>query len=145
MCLSVKPDLVYGRVTGWGQNGPLAQRAGHDLNYIAITGVLDAIGREGASPTPPLNLVGDNGGGALYLAVGVLAAYVNAKRTGVGQTVDAAMIDGASSLATMFFAFQQMGDWHSGRGTNIVDSGAYFYEVYKTSDSKFISIAARRA
>jgi alpha-methylacyl-CoA racemase len=141
-CLEANPRLIYGRITGWGQDGPFASRAGHDLNYIAITGVLDAIGRENARPSPPLNLVGDNGGGALYLAFGILAAYCHAQKTGVGQVVDAAMVDGAASLATMFYAFQQMGEWNAKRGTNIIDSGAYFYDVYETSDAKLISIAA---
>ncbi len=141
-CLSRNPRLVYGRVTGWGQEGPLAHAAGHDLNYIALTGALDAIGRTGGPPTPPLNLVGDFGGGALYLVVGVLAAIIAARQSGQGQVVDAAMVDGASSLMTSIYGAMAAGRWNGGRGGNVTDSGAYFYEVYECADGKFISVAA---
>jgi len=141
-CAARNPRLVYGRVTGWGQDGPLSQAAGHDLNYIALTGALHSIGRQGQPPTPPLNLVGDFGGGALYLALGVVAAMLEAKDSGQGQTVDAAMIDGASSLMTAAYALHAAGVSNNRRGENILDSGSHFYEVYETSDGKFISIAA---
>ena len=140
-CAARNPRLVYGRVTGWGQDGPLARAAGHDLNYIALTGALDAIGRRGAPPTPPLNLVGDFGGGALYLALGVVAALYEARESGKGQTVDAAMIDGAASLTTSAHALRAAGVWDGPRGENILDSGAHFYDVYETSDGRYVSIA----
>ena len=140
-CRARNPRLVYGRVTGWGQDGPLARAAGHDLNYIALTGALDAIGRRDAPPTPPLNLVGDFGGGALYLALGVVAAMYEARGSGRGQTVDAAMIDGAASLMTSAYALRVAGIARGSRGENILDSGAHFYEVYETSDGHYISIA----
>ena len=140
-CAARNPRLVYGRVTGWGQEGPLAKAAGHDLNYIALTGALDAIGRRGAPPTPPLNLVGDFGGGALYLALGVVAALYEARDSGRGQTVDAAMIDGAASLMTSAFALRSAGISDGLRGENVLDSGAHYYEVYETSDGRYISVA----
>ena len=140
-CAARNPRLVYGRVTGWGQDGPLSRAAGHDLNYIALTGALDAIGRRGAPPTPPLNLVGDFGGGALYLALGVVAALYEARESGQGQTVDAAMIDGAASLMTSAHALKAAGIDDGPRGENILDSGAHFYDVYETSDGGYVSIA----
>lgn len=140
-CWERNPALVYGRVTGWGQDGPLSQAAGHDLNYIALTGALAAIGREGAPPTPPLNLVGDFGGGALYLALGVVSAMFEARGSGQGQIVDAAMIDGAASLMTSAYGMLASGLSNTERGRNILDSGAHFYDVYATSDGKFISLA----
>lgn len=139
-CLARRPSLVYGRMTGWGQTGPLAQSAGHDLNYIAITGVLDWIGREGHAPTPPLNLVGDFGGGGLYLALGMLAAMLQARQSGVGQVVDAAIVDGAASLATTIFGMHAAGLLQE-RGTNILDGGAPYYDVYRCLDGNYISIA----
>jgi alpha-methylacyl-CoA racemase len=141
VCLRRNPRLAYGRVTGWGQNGPLAQAAGHDLNYIALTGALHAIGRAGQKPTPPLNLVGDYGGGALYLVTGLLAAILSARTTGSGQVVDAAMVDGALSLMTPIYAMQAGGRMTAPRGENQLDSGAYYYEVYACSDGQFIAIA----
>jgi alpha-methylacyl-CoA racemase len=144
-CLARNPRLVFGRVTGWGQEGPLAHAAGHDLNYIALTGALHAIGRAGGPPTPPLNLVGDFGGGALYLVVGVLAAIIEARRSGNGQVVDAAMVDGASSLMTSIYGGMASGRLSGPRGTNITDSGAYFYEVYECADGKYVSVAAIEA
>ena len=139
-CLARNPRLVYGRMTGWGQEGPLAQAAGHDLNYIAVTGVLDWIGREGQAPTPPLNLVGDFGGGGLYLAFGMLAALLETRTSGKGQVVDAAIVDGAASLATSLFGMHGAGLLRE-RGSNILDGGAPFYDVYRCKDGKYISIA----
>ena len=140
-CAARNPRLVYGRVTGWGQDGPLARAAGHDLNYIALTGALDAIGRRGGPPTPPLNLVGDFGGGALYLALGVVAALYEARESGRGQTVDAAMVDGAASLMTAAYALRAAGIGDGPRGENILDSGAHFYDVYETRDGRYVSVA----
>src|ERR1700735_841259 len=140
--LSRNPRLVYGRMTGWGQEGPLAQAAGHDLNYIALTGALSAIGHAGEAPVPPLNLVGDFGGGALYLAFGMMCALVEAKRSGQGQVVDAAMTDGASSLMTMFFGLHAAGLYTLDRGTNILDGGSAIYGVYPCADGLYVSVAA---
>ena len=140
-CAKRNPRLVFGRVTGWGQTGPLSQAAGHDLNYIALTGALDAIGRAGQAPTPPLNLVGDYGGGTLYLALGVVAALFEARQSGRGQIVDAAMIDGASSLMTAAYALRASNFDHDTRGDNLLDSGSHFYEVYETSDQKYVALA----
>ena len=145
ICLARNPRLVFGRVTGWGQEGPLAHAAGHDLNYIALTGALHAIGRAGGPPTPPLNLVGDFGGGALYLVVGVLAAIIEARRSGRGQVVDAAMVDGASSLMTSIYGGKASGRLSGPRGTNVTNSGAYFYEVYECADGRYVSVAAIEA
>ncbi len=145
VCMKRNPKLAYGRVTGWGQEGPLALAAGHDLNYIALTGALHAIGREGQKPTPPLNLVGDYGGGALYLVTGLLAAIISARTTGAGQVVDAAMVDGALSLMTPIYAMKAGGRLTAPRGENQLDSGAYFYEVYECSDGQYISIASIEA
>ncbi len=135
------PRLVYGRMTGWGQEGPLAQAAGHDINYISVTGALAAIGPK-ERPVPPLNLVGDFGGGALYLVVGVLAALLEAKKSGKGQVVDAAMCDGAASLMSMFFDMTAMGRWAEGRERNFLDGGAHFYGVYECGCGNFISIGS---
>jgi alpha-methylacyl-CoA racemase len=140
-CRARNPRLVYGRVTGWGQEGPLSHAAGHDLNYIALTGALHAIGRAGQKPTPPLNLVADFGGGALYLAFGIVCGLVEAKRSGQGQVVDAAMIDGVVSLMTAFHGMAAAGLVHHERGANFLDSGAHFYEVYECADGRFVSLA----
>ena len=140
-CAARNPKLVYGRMTGWGQEGPLATAAGHDINYIALTGALAAIGNTGGPPVPPLNLVGDYGGGALYLAFGVCAALLEAKNSGQGQVVDAAMVDGAASLLSSVFGLYASGAWQLERGTNILDSGSYFYGTYQCSDGEWISIA----
>ena len=142
VCLARNPKLVFGRMTGWGQDGPYAQAAGHDINYIALAGALDAIGRAGEAPVPPLNLVGDFGGGGMFLAFGVVCALLEAKSSGQGQVVDAAMVDGAATLMTMFHAFTAMGIWEEERGTNMLDSGAWFYDVYETADGKYISIGS---
>ena len=139
--LAMNPRLVYGRMTGWGQDGPLAQAAGHDINYISVTGALAAIGTN-ERPVPPLNLVGDFGGGALYLVVGVLAALLEAKKSGKGQVVDAAMCDGAASLMSMFFDLTAAGRWIEGRENNLLDGGAHFYGVYQCGCGNFISIGS---
>jgi len=141
-CLERNPRLVYGRMTGWGQEGPLAQVAGHDINYIALAGALDPIGRKGGPPCPPLNLVGDFGGGGLMLAYGVVCALLEREKSGQGQVVDAAMVDGAAALMTIFHGAQQSGWWHEERGTNMLDTGAHFYDVYETSDGKYVSIGS---
>ena len=141
-CHERNPGLVYGRMTGFGQSGPLAQAAGHDLNYIALTGALHAIGNPGGKPVPPLNLVGDYGGGALYLALGVLAALHERKTSGLGQVVDAAMVDGAASLVSIFFGLSAAGSWGGGRGENLLDGGAPFYDTYATADGRYVSIGA---
>jgi alpha-methylacyl-CoA racemase len=140
-CLARNPKLVYGRMTGWGQDGPLAQAAGHDLNYIALAGALHSIGRAGQPPTPPLNLVGDFGGGALYLAFGLVCGMLEAQRSGKGQVVDAAMVDGAASLMTLFYALHAAGSFTAPRGENVLDSGAFFYDVYECADGKYVSVA----
>ncbi len=134
--------LVYGRMTGWGQEGPLAARAGHDINYIAISGALWPIGRAGDRPVPPLNLVGDFGGGGMLLAFGVVAGILNVRNGGSGQVVDAAMVDGASSLMAMTHSFMNAGLWREERGVNILDTGAHFYEVYEASDGKYVAVGA---
>jgi alpha-methylacyl-CoA racemase len=141
-CHARNPGLVYGRMTGFGQTGPLAHAAGHDLNYIALTGALHAIGPAGGKPVPPLNLVGDYGGGALYLALGLLAALHERKASGRGQVVDAAMVDGAASLASIFYGLSASGSWSRPRGENLLDGGAPFYDTYETADGRFVSIAA---
>lgn len=142
VCLARNPALVYGRMTGWGQDGPLAQSAGHDLNYIALTGALDAIGRPGQAPAVPLNLIGDMGGGALYLALGVLAALREAERSGRGQVVDAAIVDGVLSLMTMQFGSLAEAAWSPPRGRTASDEGPYWYDVYQCADGKWVSVAA---
>jgi alpha-methylacyl-CoA racemase len=144
-CLAVNPRLVYGRMTGYGQDGPMAQAVGHDLNYVAQSGMLALIGRQGQPPTPPLSLVGDFGGGGLLLALGILAAVWEAQRSGRGQVVDAAMVDGAALLGAAFHGFVSAGTWHTTRGTNIVDSGAPFYDVYETADGRWLAVAAMEA
>jgi alpha-methylacyl-CoA racemase len=141
-CLARNPRLVYGRMTGFGQSGPLASAAGHDINYIALAGALDPIGRRGQPPTPPLNLVGDFGGGGLLLAFGMVCALLERVRSGQGQVIDAAMVDGAATLMTVFHAAQQSGWWSEQRGTNMLDSGAHFYDAYETADGKFVSIGS---
>ncbi|MDO8595401.1 MAG: CaiB/BaiF CoA-transferase family protein [Sulfuricaulis sp.] len=141
-CHARNPRLVYGRMTGWGQAGPLAAAAAHDLNYIALAGALHSIGRAGEPPVPPLNLLGDYAGGSLYLALGLLAGIIEAKRSGRGQVVDAAIVDGTASLMTSAFGVHAAGLFSLERGTNMLDSGAYFYEVYQCSDGQWVSVAA---
>lgn len=138
---SLNPRLVYGRMTGWGQEGPLAQAAGHDLNYIALTGVLAAMGRKDEPPGIPLNLIGDFAGGSLYLAMGILAALHRARDTGRGQVVDAAIVDGTTNLLTMLYGYQQAGQWINERGVNVTDGGSPYYDVYQTADGKYVSVA----
>ena len=141
VCLTRNPKLVYGRITGWGQSGPLALAAGHDLNYIALTGALHAIGRQGQAPAIPLNLLGDYAGGSLYLVIGMLSALHEAKSSGRGQVVDAAIVDGVASLSTQLYGMIKSGLLNHERGTNFIDSGAHFYDVYECADGKWISIA----
>jgi alpha-methylacyl-CoA racemase len=141
-CAQRNPRLVYGRMTGWGQEGPYAPTAGHDINYIALAGVLAHLGRDGDKPTPPINLVGDFGGGAMFLAFGVVCALLEAQRSGRGQVVDAAMVDGAASLMTMMWAFSAMGIWSPERGTNMLDTGAHFYDTYECADGGYVSIGS---
>ena len=141
-CLARNPALVYGRMTGWGQSGPYAHTAGHDINYIALAGALDPIGRAGGPPVPPLNLVGDFGGGGLMLAFGLVCALLESSRSGEGQVVDAAMVDGSAVLMTMFHAFTAMGIWNDERGTNLLDTGAHFYDTYECADGKYVSIGS---
>src|SRR5438105_9264344 len=141
-CLARNPKLVYGRMTGWGQDGPLAHAAGHDINYIAVAGVLNNFKRVGERPVPPNNLVGDFGGGGLLLAFGLVCALLEASRSGQGQVVDAAMVDGAAVLSTMLHAFVAMGIWQDNPGHNLLDTGAHFYEVYETADDKYVAVGA---
>tara|TARA_B100000497_G_C7671775_1_gene405453 strand:- start:11 stop:1102 length:1092 start_codon:yes stop_codon:yes gene_type:complete len=141
-CMSKNPKLIYGRMTGWGQTGPLAHAAGHDINYISITGALYATGRPNENPVPPLNLVGDFGGGGMFLVTGILAALLEAQKSGKGQVVDAAMTDGSAVLMAMINSLHAMGIWSSKRGSNLLDSAAHFYDTYKTKDDKYVSIGS---
>jgi len=143
--LARNPRLVYGRMTGWGQDGPLAPRAGHDINYIALAGVLNAFGRKGEAPVPPLNLVGDFGGGGMLLGFGLVCALLEARGSGRGQVIDAAMVEGASLLAAMFAGFLATKSWSEERGVNTLDTGAPWYNVYQTRDGKYVSIGAIEA
>jgi alpha-methylacyl-CoA racemase len=141
-CLARNPRLVYGRMTGWGQEGPLAPRAGHDINYIALSGALYHSGRAGQPPTPALNLTGDFGGGGMLLAYGIVCALLEAQRSGEGQVVDAAMIDGSAAMMAMFFSMQAQGLLRPDRGTNMLDTGAHFYDAYETADGQWISLGS---
>jgi alpha-methylacyl-CoA racemase len=141
-CHAINPKLVYGRMTGWGQHGPLAQTAGHDIDYIALSGALHLIGRAGGPPQVPSNLLGDFAGGALYLVIGVLAALHEAQRSGRGQVVDAAIVDGSAHLTTMMLGALAAGTWKQERGTNLLDTGAPFYDVYETKDGKYVAVGA---
>jgi alpha-methylacyl-CoA racemase len=142
ICLERNPRLVYGRMTGFGQEGPLSHAAGHDINYIALTGALASIGERGRKPVPPLNLIGDYGGGSLYLAIGILAGIVHARATGRGDVVDAAMVDGAASLMTIFYSLRASGRWSDERGDNILDGGAPWYDTYETGDGLYVAVGA---
>jgi len=143
VCLARNPKLVFGRMTGWGQEGPYAQAAGHDINYIALAGALAHIGRVGEAPVPPLNLVGDFGGGGMFLAYGVVCALLEAQRSGQGQVVDTAMVDGAAVLMSMFWAFKNVGMHDENKpGTNLLDTGAHFYDVFECADGKYISLGS---
>jgi len=141
-CRARNPRLVYGRITGWGQDGPLAQAAGHDINYIALSGALHAIGRKGAAPVPPLNLVGDFGGGGMVLAFGIACALYESRASGQGQVIDAAMSEGAASLMAMFYGRMAAGQWRDQRGVNVLDTGAPWYDVYETADGRHVAIGA---
>ncbi len=141
-CLNMNPRLVYGRMTGWGQEGPLAKAAGHDINYISLSGALHAIGRKGERPVPPLNLVGDFGGGGMMLAFGIVCALYEAQKSGKGQVVDAAMIDGSAALMAMMYGFRASGFWTDERGVNMLDGGSHFYDTYETADGKYVSIGS---
>jgi len=141
-CMKVNKALVYGRMTGWGQDGPMAQTAGHDINYIALSGALSAIGPKGEKPVPPLNLVGDFGGGGMLLAFGMVCAILEAKSSGKGQVVDTAMVDGAATLMSMFYTMTAAGMWKPERGSNMLDGGAHFYDTYETKEGEYISIGS---
>jgi alpha-methylacyl-CoA racemase len=145
ICLKRNPRLVYGRMTGFGQQGPLSQAAGHDINYIALTGALASVGERGRKPVPPLNLIGDYGGGSLYLAIGILAGIINVRATGHGDVIDAAMVDGAASLMTIFYSLKASGRWHDARGDNILDGGAPWYDTYETRDGLYLAVGAIEA
>ncbi|MFY2790696.1 CaiB/BaiF CoA-transferase family protein [Rhodococcus sp. KRD162] len=140
--LARNPRLVYGRMTGWGQDGPWAQTAGHDINYISVTGVLNAIGRAGERPVPPMNMVGDFGGGSMFLVFGIMAALYERQNSGQGQVVDAAMVDGTAALSHMIWAWRGVGAWSDDRGTNLLDTGAPFYDTYETSDGGYMAVGS---
>ncbi|HUY86116.1 MAG TPA: CaiB/BaiF CoA-transferase family protein [Acidimicrobiales bacterium] len=142
VCLERNSQLIYGRMTGWGQDGPYATMAGHDINYIALAGALHAIGRKGDNPVPPLNLIGDFGGGGMLLAFGVVCGVLEASRSGKGQVVDAAMVDGSALLTTMIHSMMAIGFWEDQKGVNLLDGAAHFYDTYETSDGKWISIGS---
>ena len=141
-CFNVNPKIVYGRMTGWGQDGPMSKNAGHDINYISLTGALGAMGRKNNPPSPPLNLIGDYGGGGMHLALGMTAAFIHQIKTGEGQVVDSAMIDGTSMLMSFFYSFNQMGYWEDERESNLLDGGAHFYDTYECADGKFLAIGS---
>ncbi len=142
ICLARNPKLVYGRMTGWGQKGPLAHAAGHDINYISLNGILHAIGTPGAPPVPPLNLVGDFGGGGMLLALGLVCALLETQKSGEGQVIDAAMVDGSSALLAGIYGGWSSGGWHNERGANTLDGGAHFYGAYECADGKYVSVGA---
>jgi alpha-methylacyl-CoA racemase len=142
VCLKRNPRLVYGRMTGWGQEGPMAMAAGHDINYISLSGALHAIGNKGKKPVPPLNLVGDFGGGGMLLAFGMACALFETQKSGKGQVIDAAMVDGSAALMTMMYGMKALGVWNDERGSNLLDTGAHFYDTYETADGKYISLGS---
>ena len=142
VCLEKNPVLVYGRMTGWGQEGPLSRAAGHDINYISLSGALHTFGRKGQKPVPPLNLVGDFGGGGMLLAFGLVCALFESRNSGRGQVVDAAMVDGSAALMAMIYGFKAAGFWADNRGVNLLDGGAHFYDTYETADGKYISVGS---
>jgi alpha-methylacyl-CoA racemase len=142
VCLGRNPRLVYGRMTGWGQSGPYASMAGHDINYIALAGALAHFGRPGETPVPPINMVGDFGGGGMLMAFGVVCGLLEAKESGQGQVVDAAMVDGSATLMAMIYGLRAMGLWSLEKGTNIIDGGAHFYDAYETADGKYVSVGS---
>jgi alpha-methylacyl-CoA racemase len=142
VCAARNPKLVFGRMTGWGQDGPMAKAAGHDINYISLTGALAAIGRAGEPPVPPLNLVGDFGGGGMMLALGIVSGILEAQKSGKGQVVDAAMTDGSAALMGIIYGMKQMGIWKDEKGKNMLDGGAHFYDSYECADGKYVSIGS---
>ncbi len=142
VCLARNPRLVYGRMTGWGQDGPMAQAAGHDINYIALAGALAHFGREGAKPTPPINLVGDFAGGGMFMALGIVCGVLEARTSGKGQVLDVAMVDGTATLMSMIWGIKAMGAWSEDQGVNVLDTGAPFYDTYETADGKFIALGS---
>jgi alpha-methylacyl-CoA racemase len=142
VCLARNPKLVYGRMTGWGQNGPMAQAAGHDINYIALAGALAHFGRADSKPTPPINLIGDFGGGGMFMAFGLVCGILEARASGKGQVIDVAMVDGSAVLMSMMWGFRNLGMWKEEHGTNVLDTGAPFYDTYETKDGKYISIGS---
>ena len=144
-CAARNPRLVYGRMTGWGQDGPLAPTAGHDIDYIAISGALSLVGREGEPPVPPVNLLGDFGGGGMLLALGVLAALLERERSGLGQVVDAAMVDGSALLTSFVYGLRALGAWQDRRGVNLLDTGAPFYDTYQSADGGYVAVGALEA
>ena len=142
VCLKRNPKLVYGRMTGWGQDGPMSKLAGHDINYISLSGALNSIGRKDSNPIPPLNLIGDYGGGGMHLAFGIVSGLVHAIKTGEGQVVDSAMVDGSLSLMSFFYSLKEMGHWEDKRESNLLDGFAHFYDTYECSDNKFIAVGS---
>jgi alpha-methylacyl-CoA racemase len=142
VCLARNPKLVYGRMTGWGQDGPMAQAAGHDINYIALAGALAHFGRAGDKPTPPINLVGDFGGGGMFMAFGLVCGILEAQQSGKGQVIDVAMVDGTASLMSMMWGLKQIGAWKEQHGTNVLDTGAPFYDTYETKDGKYVALGS---
>jgi len=141
-CLKVNPKLVYGRMTGWGQEGPMSKLAGHDINYISLSGALNSIGRKDSNPIPPLNLIGDYGGGGMHLAFGIVSGLIHALKTGEGQVVDSAMVDGSLSLMSFFYSLKEMGHWEDSRESNLLDGFAHFYDTYECSDNKYIAVGS---
>ena len=142
VCLKINPKLIYGRMTGWGQEGPMSKMAGHDINYISLTGALNAIGRKDSNPLPPLNLIGDYGGGGMQLAFGIVSGLIHSLRTGEGQIVDSTMVDGALSLMSFFYSLKEMGHWDDQRESNLLDGHAHFYDTYMCADNKYIAIGS---
>ena len=142
VCLKINPKLIYGRMTGWGQEGPMSKMAGHDINYISSTGALNAIGRKDSNPLPPLNLIGDYGGGGMHLAFGIVSGLIHSLRTGEGQIVDSTMVDGALSLMSFFYSLKEMGHWDDQRESNLLDGHAHFYDTYMCADNKYIAIGS---
>ena len=142
ICLERNPKLVYGRMTGWGQEGPMSNLAGHDINYISLSGALNSIGRKDSNPIPPLNLIGDYGGGGMHLAFGIVSGLIHSLKTGEGQVVDSAMVDGSLSLMSFFYSLKEMGHWEDKRESNLLDGFAHFYDTYKCSDNKFIAVGS---
>ena len=142
VCLKRNPKLIYGRMTGWGQDGPMSKLAGHDINYISLSGALNSIGRKDSNPIPPLNLIGDYGGGGMHLAFGIVSGLIHSLKTGEGQVVDSAMVDGSLSLMSFFYSLKEMGHWEDKRESNLLDGFAHFYDTYECSDNRFIAVGS---